>query len=95
MYGSGIPASWNANAPPTIDARPSTPGVAKLKDKEKETADAAAKPVLPDARLYATWDYESKDFRIPLASTVRPRARMGPTQSGVISLSRPKPHKTS
>lgn len=95
VYGSGIPAPWNANAPPTIDTRPSTPGAAKLKDKEKETADAAAKPVLPDARFYATWDYETKDFKIPLTSMVRSRTRMGPTPSGVISLSRPKPHKTS
>lgn len=24
--------------------------------------------MLPDARLYATWDYEVKDFRAPIAS---------------------------
>lgn len=49
------------------------------------------KPVLPDARLYATWDYEAKDFKAPLnPSNVRSRNRVGSMQaggSGVISLS--------
>jgi hypothetical protein len=53
-----------------------------------KSEDSPVKPVLPDARLYATWDYDPKDFRVPLRSTTQTRGRMGSVQggSGVISL---------
>lgn len=90
VYGPGVPAPWNANSPTPADANP--PLSAKLKEGINGTSgkseDSPVKPVLPDARLYATWDYEPKDFRVPLASTTRTRGRMGSVQggSGVISL---------
>ncbi|KDR78410.1 hypothetical protein GALMADRAFT_95132 [Galerina marginata CBS 339.88] len=90
IYGPGVPAPWNANAVPSIpDAVPPTPQTSKPKDTPiangKETP---VKPVLPDARLYATWDYESKDFKIPLAPVMRGRNRIGSMAggSGLISL---------
>lgn len=70
---------------------PPTPVTAKSKEFPNGVSgkgeDALMKPVLPDARLYATWDYEPKDFKVPLTSTVR-RSRAGNIQggSGVISL---------
>ncbi|GLB44098.1 putative bromodomain associated [Lyophyllum shimeji] len=78
VYGGGVPAPWNANALPAGDAVPGTPGGGKEKDGEE----GAAKAVLPDARLYATWESETKDFRVPLATRGRGRG------SGVISLGR-------
>ncbi|TFK37668.1 hypothetical protein BDQ12DRAFT_652775 [Crucibulum laeve] len=86
-YGGGIPAPWNANAiPPTGDAIPPTPVTAKPKDAANGN-DPLIKPVIPDARLFATWDFQQKDFKTPLNGT-RAR-RLGSMQvggSGVISL---------
>jgi hypothetical protein len=88
-YGPGVPAPWNANAIPPSDAVPPTPVTAKSKEFPNGVSgkDAPVKSVLPDARLYATWDYEPKDFKVPLVSATR-RARGGTVQggSGVISL---------
>ncbi|KAF8064130.1 hypothetical protein FPV67DRAFT_203653 [Lyophyllum atratum] len=89
LYGSGVPAPWNANALPPADAVPGTPVVgSKGKDKEggKDNDATAEKAALPDARLYATWECETKDFRSPLST--RGRGRMGSVGggSGVISL---------
>ncbi|RDB23589.1 Serine/threonine-protein kinase STY46 [Hypsizygus marmoreus] len=88
VYGSGVPAPWNANALPLAGALPATPAPGKAKDTEGTRGESPIKPALPDARLYATWDYEPKDFRIPLVPTSRNRTRMGSVQggSGVISL---------
>ncbi|KAF9477471.1 hypothetical protein BDN70DRAFT_881178 [Pholiota conissans] len=101
LYGSGIAAPWNANAVTTGPDGPILPTPVTSKPKDGPTAngnaaangiggkDTTAKPVLPDARLFATWDYEAKDFRIPLNSAIKARARMGSVQgagSGVISL---------
>jgi Wiskott-Aldrich syndrome protein len=60
-------------------------GINGMSGKSEESP---VKPVLPDARLYATWDYDAKDFRVPLGSNTRARGRMGSVQggSGVISL---------
>ncbi|KAF9029534.1 hypothetical protein BDZ89DRAFT_1065316 [Hymenopellis radicata] len=49
-YGPGIPAPWN------------TGNSTASGDGKKEDAP----PVLPDARLFATWDSETKNFREPL-----------------------------
>ncbi|KAG5641226.1 hypothetical protein DXG03_005692 [Asterophora parasitica] len=83
VYGGGVPAPWNANALPPADAPPGTPALSKPKDKDKEREERdepKEKPALPDARLYATWEVESKDFRVPLV--VR-RGRVGSVQHGV------------
>ncbi|KAF9460465.1 hypothetical protein BDZ94DRAFT_1324056 [Collybia nuda] len=91
VYGPGVPAPWNANTIPPSDAIPPTPMTAKLKEIPNgvggKGGDPPAKPVLPDARLYATWDYEPRDFKVPLTPTAR-RGRTGNAQSGngVISL---------
>ncbi|KIM41702.1 hypothetical protein M413DRAFT_444944 [Hebeloma cylindrosporum] len=90
-YGSGIAAPWNANPVASApDAIPPTPLTSKPKDTPTTNGrDTPAKPILPDARLYATWDYETKDFRMPLAPPPRGRGRMGSMQasgSGVNSL---------
>ncbi|CAA7261949.1 unnamed protein product [Cyclocybe aegerita] len=89
IYGSGTPAPWNANAISVGgDAVPTTPATSKPKDAPGANGkDSPEKPVLPDARLFATWDYDTKDFKAPLVP--RGRARMGSMQasgSGVISL---------
>jgi len=90
VYGPGVPAPWNAHTLTPADAVP--PMSAKLKEGingiSGKSEDSLVKPVLPDARLYATWDYEPKDFRVPLGPTLRARGRMGSIQggSGVISL---------
>ncbi|KAF8966948.1 hypothetical protein BDZ97DRAFT_1806041 [Flammula alnicola] len=91
IYGSGIPAPWNANA---VTSGPDSVLPTPLTSKPKEAPSAngkesPVKPVLPDARLYATWDYEQKDFKVPLTPLPRSRNRMGSIQasgSGVISL---------
>lgn len=90
LYGPGIPAPWNANSPTPAETVP--PLSAKLKEGANGTGgkseDPLVKPILPDARLYATWDYDSKDPMAPLGSTMRTRGRMGSVQGGpgVISL---------
>jgi hypothetical protein len=89
VYGSGVPAPWNANSLMPADAIPPTSTKPKegINGTGGKSEDCQVKPVLPDARLYATWDYEPKDFRAPMAST-RTRGRMGSVQggSGAISL---------
>ena len=90
VYGPGVPAPWNTNSATSADAAP--PMSAKPKEGVNGTnvksEDSLVKPVLPDARVYATWDYDPKDFRVPLGSSTRSRGRMGSVQggSGVISL---------
>ena len=90
-YGTGIPAPWNANPLPSASNTDlsATPLVVKPKESMLNGKDLPPKPVIPDARLYATWDYETKDFRVPLVPFARGRSRMGSVQasgSGVISL---------
>ena len=55
------------------------------KDSTASNNNGPAKPLLPDARLYATWDYDTKDFRVAIAPLGRTRSRMGSlnTQSAV------------
>ncbi|KAF8892036.1 hypothetical protein BD779DRAFT_1670390 [Infundibulicybe gibba] len=76
VYGPGVPAPWNANALPTPDIAHST----SLKD---DKGDTPARPVIPDARLFATWDYEPKDFKTPM---IKARGRVGSMPGGTISL---------
>ncbi|KAJ6463331.1 hypothetical protein C8R45DRAFT_1176831 [Mycena sanguinolenta] len=53
-YGQGVPAPWNA--PPS--GAQGGDGDGKGKDGDGGR--------IPDARVYATWEYEAKDFRAPL-----------------------------
>jgi len=73
-YGNGVPAPWNAN-PPADANNPSGAG-AKKDGQVNGVApkEAATSAVLPDARLYATWDYEQKYYWVPLGNTIRGRA---------------------
>lgn len=88
-YGPGVNAPWNASfspAPATTPATAAGGGGGKGKDgngngggggmangKEKEKDGAGARP-LPDARFYATWNYEPKRFDDGLVAA---RRRMG------------------
>ncbi|KAI8972618.1 hypothetical protein BD414DRAFT_500107 [Trametes punicea] len=75
-YGPGVNAPWNASFSPMPASTPApgkskeagANGIANGKEKEKEPP----RP-LPDARLYATWNYEQKQFDEPLVI----RRRMG------------------
>jgi Wiskott-Aldrich syndrome protein len=75
LYGRGIPAPWNSHAIPPTESNgvPGTPLAAKHKDKEKdkdgENGDVPSKPFLPDAQLLATWDFDTKDYKVPLPSS--------------------------
>ncbi|KAF5352897.1 hypothetical protein D9758_007876 [Tetrapyrgos nigripes] len=84
-YGNGVPAPWNTNVASSADAANPQGNGANKKDGQAQgqgqvngvgvtPKESAALAVLPDARLYGTWDYESKDYRVPLANTVRGRA---------------------
>lgn len=60
VYGSGVPAPWNAHGPGG--------------DKEEEEGQGK-KGGLGDARLFATWEVETKDFRVGIG-TRRTRSRV-------------------
>ncbi|KAF5326067.1 hypothetical protein D9611_000873 [Ephemerocybe angulata] len=83
VYGPGVPAPWNSNPIPPTDANgvPQTPLTTKAKDSLNGKGDdgESNKPAIPDALLFATWDYDSKDYRVPLP---RHRTRMGSVASG-------------
>ena len=65
-YGPGVNAPWNSGPVPA--QTPSANGV----KKEKDGKDAPPPKVIPDARLYATWNWEQKSHREPMR-----RGRMG------------------
>lgn len=78
-YGMGVPAPWNNPDKSSVPLpAPSVAigkellsnGLTNGKGKEAEKG-----PVLPDARLFATWEHEQKSFRDPL--TIPRRARQG------------------
>jgi hypothetical protein len=73
VYGPGVPAPWNSNLP---GQEGNGAGGSLLKDTTANN-NGAPKPLLPDARLYATWDYDTKDFRVAIAPLARTRSRMG------------------
>ena len=94
-YGPGVNAPWNASFSPQPAATPATGkgggsggkdgaganGLANGNGKEREGA--AARP-LPDARLYATWNYEPKRFDEPLVV----RRRVGSVVGGPAAMGR-------
>ncbi|KAF5376114.1 hypothetical protein D9615_007772 [Tricholomella constricta] len=80
VYGGGVPAPWNANALPAAGEVPGTPAVGSRAKDSKDKDEGPVKATLPDARLYATWECEVKDFRVPLVT--RGRGRMGSVAGG-------------
>ena len=84
-YGPGVPAPWNSEkssapipAPSMAKGKdPLANGLTNGKGKEEKG------PVLPDARLFATWEHEQKSFREPL--TVPRRARQGSVYTSLSS----------
>ncbi|KAI0063291.1 hypothetical protein BV25DRAFT_1854246 [Artomyces pyxidatus] len=80
LYGPGVAASWNSALGPTPPSAVPTPTTGKGKEstanglpngKGKEPVEEAK--ALPDARFYATWEYEQKNFREPLVTPRRAR----------------------
>ncbi|KAF9526057.1 hypothetical protein CPB83DRAFT_795444 [Crepidotus variabilis] len=94
IYGPGIAAPWNSSPSTDSNPVPATPLVTKDQSSQSNNnANNKDKPPLPDARLYATWDYEAKDFRHSIAPTIARNGRSrigslqaGPSGSGIISL---------
>ncbi|KZT03328.1 uncharacterized protein LAESUDRAFT_744694 [Laetiporus sulphureus 93-53] len=78
VYGPGVSAPWNTNAPPTPPAPPNAGKGKEGVNGVSKDAETPSKP-LPDARLYATWDYEQKRFHEPLIV----RRGRGSVQAGV------------
>ncbi|KAI0087594.1 hypothetical protein BDY19DRAFT_954514 [Irpex rosettiformis] len=77
IYGPGVNAHWNSGTGmPGVAPTPQlTNGVKKEKEKEKDAASKA----LPDAKMYATWNWDQKSYREPLSLANR-RTRMGSVQ---------------
>ena len=96
-YGPGVNAPWNASFSPQPAATPATGkggagggkdgaganGLANGNGNGKEKEGAPARP-LPDARLYATWNYEPKRFDEPLVV----RRRVGSVVGGPAAMGR-------
>ncbi|KAJ7774720.1 hypothetical protein B0H16DRAFT_1508051 [Mycena metata] len=73
-YGPGVAAPWNAlaGAGESKNANGDDGGEGNAREKEKEKR-------IPDARVYATWDYETKDFKAAL------KKRPNPNTSGTVA----------
>ncbi|OCH91353.1 hypothetical protein OBBRIDRAFT_753366 [Obba rivulosa] len=80
VYGPGINAPWNSGAAPAPTPQPNA---AKSKDGANGVVNGDQAKPLPDARLYATWNYEQKHFNEALA--VPRRNRVGSIQQGSSS----------
>ncbi|KAF9071027.1 hypothetical protein BDP27DRAFT_1219607 [Rhodocollybia butyracea] len=77
-YGAGIPAPWNANTLPTENPKDNQPnGILKPDANTNGLKSKEPAPALPDARLFATWDHEHKDFKTPLVAVKLQRTRIG------------------
>jgi len=88
LYGSGVNAPWNSNA--GLPAVVSTPTAAKLKDALAPNGlgltngkESLARTI-PDARLHATWDYETKRYNEVLS--VGRRGRLNSMSGLTLSL---------
>lgn len=76
LYGPPVPAPWNTLSVVNAGEGKGTKG-GKDNDDEEEEEDR----VLSDAHLFATWDFDSKDFRAGLP-TARRGAKVGLGFSG-------------
>jgi hypothetical protein len=81
-----VPAPWNSQTPVPAVVAPATgkPKEGAVNGISSEKGKGAARPMLADALLYATWDYDKKDFKQPIA--VARRGRNGSVQCGPSSL---------
>ncbi|EKM52593.1 uncharacterized protein PHACADRAFT_261116 [Phanerochaete carnosa HHB-10118-sp] len=61
-YGPGVSASWNSGPQPP---QPQANGATK-DGMRKEKGDAPPAKPAPDAKLYATWNWEQKTYRDPV-----------------------------
>ena len=73
-HGGGVPPTPNSTTSVGALALPSPRN--KAKDREAENGGENGnvgegnerKSLIPDAQLFATWDFESKDFKVPVVS---------------------------
>lgn len=82
VYGSGIPAPWNSS--PTNSAGQGGKG----EDGSAANGQDASSFTLPDAQMFATWDYEAKHYQEPLGAGRRGRVSSTPIVS-LATLGRP------
>ncbi len=103
-YGPGANASWNSTlAPASANTPVPGKGKDKEKDKEKEGVNGMANGkekekekerekegsrLLPDARLYATWEYEQKRYDQPLVMKRRVGSMTVHTGGGSVARAR-------
>ena len=81
-YGPGIPAPWNSSL--TASAMQGGKG----EDGGTTNGQDASSFTLPDAQMFATWDYETKQYSEPLGTGRRGRVSATPIVS-LSSLGRP------
>lgn len=83
LYGPGLPAPWNSGA-----VTPA-PAASKVKDekngKQNGKEEEPKVETLPDSLLFATWEYEPKDFRVPVVSFAKKNRTTGPSWTPLIS----------
>ncbi len=73
VYGPGVNAPWNAG--PTAAGAPAAGTGGKGGKDGANGKEGSPSQLLPDAKMYATWNWEQKDFRSPLPH--KGRSRMG------------------
>ena len=97
LYGSGVPAPWNSNsAVSNANGATSGKGKEQLNGKSKaESTPKDEKDSIVDATLFATWEFESHDFRQPLAPHKRGRVVTGNFSSIVTGGPNTAPHRLS
>ncbi|KAG9312596.1 hypothetical protein JVU11DRAFT_6993 [Chiua virens] len=82
-YGSGVPAPWNSSL-----SMSATQGGKGGEDGGTHHGQDASSFTLPDAHMFATWDYEAKHHQEPLGAGRRGRGSAAPIVS-LSSLGRP------
>ena len=79
FYGTGVPAPWNNNnrkSQPTLTNASGKKGkdnATNGKGSEAKATTGGDKGEVVDATLYATWDWDRKDYRIPLPPSKKGR----------------------
>ncbi|KAF8550712.1 hypothetical protein OG21DRAFT_1419236 [Imleria badia] len=80
-YGPGVPAPWNSSVVSAAQG-------GKGEDGGMTNGQDASSFTLPDAQMFATWDYETKQYKEPLGTGRRGRVSATPLVS-LSSLGRP------
>jgi len=108
-YGNGVNAPWNVGPLPSTTAATPAPALPTKETKSGSSKDAGNAPngkdavaskALPDARLFATWDWEHKSYSNPLQVGRRRMGSMHVSSSGHgfgngILLGGPRPRSES